>query len=257
MASSEEQPSISDIATVSDAEAEINTLERLIGGFTGDDEYMEAILRNQRLRLKLLLEQTRGGLPAIESQGNRNRRGVPRGALGIANRTIYEDDNGPATFQVNGTVFVTEVDADETLPAGDPIKTVDDQNRAARATDAALSLLGFNGGISADSYEREETEEGGVTVQPGDTEPVLTVPVDSADWLAVGTVDKQFSLYQYYVDNDAIFDKKLQSPLGVYNDPFQFSTPLTAGDEIRVEVTRDADASAAADYFSKIDYIES
>lgn len=244
-----------DVVTVGDVQQELNLIEDLRNRVAGDDEYLEAILTNQRIRLLMMFQRQRGALPeAVDDRGTQ-RRLLPNGALGIANATIYENSDGPATFQVNGTVFVTNVRADETLGAGEPIKVVGERNLCERATSASLSLLGFQGGLSASDYERRETD-GTVTIQPGETKQVLRVVVDDAQWIGSGTSDETYSQYQYFVDGDPLFETKLDSPLGLYNDTYRFSTPLSAEDSIEVQVTRDSDASASQDYFSKVDYIQ-
>jgi len=164
---------------------------------------------------------------------------------------IYSNDTGPVTFQIGGTVFATTIRADGDIGAGDPVRVIAPGNIAEPLQDVALSLLGFGGSIGAGRFDREETDTA-VTIPPGDTATVLRVPADGADWVSVGTSDNPPSEYQYYVDGVQVFDQPLKSPLGLYNEPFTFPTPLGVDREIRVEVTRPQSASASADYVSKI-----
>jgi hypothetical protein len=138
-----EQDGSAEIATIEEAREEINAIERLLDGFSSTDELLEAIIRNQKTRLSMLLNDQRRSLPE-STTGGRRRRLVPEGSVGIANRDIYENDDGPATFQVNGTVFEAEIQAEADIESSETIVIVDEENGAVPADGGSFSIL--NGG---------------------------------------------------------------------------------------------------------------
>lgn len=273
------RPTLGNYVTAEDVQRELNFIEKLQNQITGQDEYLEAMLTNMRLQAMWMLQTS----PEIAAGGeagttvptggdgspegyNTNKRPVPSDelvnknnlpldAVGIVNRTVYENDIGPATFQVNGSVFAATVRADDDLASGDPCRIIAPGNIAEPLNDVATSLLGLTGSIGAGRYERTESPSP-VTIQPGDTETVLRVNVRGADWISVGTTDQPDTTYQYFVDNEPILDTPLNEPLGLFNDPYQFPTAVRIDREVRVEATLDGGAGGAQDYVSKVTYFE-
>lgn len=244
--------------SVEDIQQEINYFEWLESQFSAQDELLAAVVRNQRIQLMQLMMQSQQSIrPGGPSDAFDDAQGltVPMDAVGITNRRIYEQDRGPATFQVDGTVFAATVEADEDLEPGRIVRVIGEGNLVKQERNVAPSLLGLAGSVGAGSYERTETDTD-VSIQPDETKTVLRVGIQSADWVSVGTNDRTHSLYQYYIDDDALLDNPLKEPLGLYNDPYQFPAPLSGDREFRVEVTRQSSASGSADYFSKITYFE-
>lgn len=144
--------SLDDITTVEETLAEINALESLAGGLTEVDEYSQAILRNQALSLRLQLEQQRGALPEAVNLRGGTRRLVPRGSVGIANGTIYENDTGKATFQINGTIFITTVEADEDIDSAALVEVIDGENTVEETDGSGFGRL-TGGGSDSFVYE--------------------------------------------------------------------------------------------------------
>lgn len=274
-----EGPEIEGYITPDDVREELNLIESLRSRVTGTDEYMTAMLENQRIMLMQMLSDMQtsptGQRPIaqvdVDNQGrpegyNVDVRPVPEeetdsdltipvSAVGVANTTIYENNSGEGTFQINGTVFSDTVRASEDIPAGEPIKVIAPGNVVAAVNDAATSLLGYSAAISGTRFEQTETQQN-VSVSPDETETVLQVNSGNADWVYVGTNDETYSDYQYLIDGEELFDTPLKEPLGLYNDPFRFPTPLSVGSSITVQVTRLSGASGAQDYFSKVGYYE-
>lgn len=276
-----EQPqnsaSLGQYVTPSDVQQELNFIEDLRRRVSGQDEYLEAILTNQRLNALQLMgnvQNTEGrGLPpsAIELEEDGSPAGydvqyapvpedrltnlgtLPVDAVGVANRIIYEGDVGPATFQLQGTVLSTNVRVEEDIASGDPIVVEAPGNICEPINDVSLSFLGLDGAIGVDTYNRAESETD-VTIQPDETKTVLEVNPRSASWVSVGTNDETHTEYQYFVDGDPLLPEPVKEPLGLYNDPFRFPSPLSVSRSFEVRVTRLQSAPGPADYFSKADY---
>lgn len=271
-------PSPSDVVSNDEIRAELNFLEDLRNRISGQDEYLEALVTNSRIQAMVALQREQATLGVLPENVQLSESGTPEGygsievspvpegnvlssrylplaAVGIANRTIYENDTGPATFDVNGTVQNETVRVTDDARSGDPLRIVAPGNIAEPVENVSLSLLGLTGSIGVNSYERVETEEN-VTIAPGDDEIVLRVDVNQADWVSAGTVDRPHSTYQYYVDGEELNEEPLYEPLGLYNDPYSFPTPISVDRNLEVEVARESSASGSADYFSKVTYFE-
>lgn len=275
-----ERPEISDFVGPEHVAQEINFIEYLQASVTGQDDYLEAVLENQRLTAMRMLNdmQSAQGLdqPPDDLDFNSPPDGydtdvrpvpmdefttdgqLPIGAVGLANRRINSRDTGPATFQVSGTVFSARIRLDSpdgtVIGSGAPVKVIAPGNICEPINDVSLSLLGFSGAVGAESFERYETPAD-VTIQPGEEEYVLRKNVQNASWISTGTNDETHSLYKYFIDGEPILEEPLKEPLGLYNDPFRFPDPLSAGREIAVKVKRQSSASGPESYYSKVDYL--
>lgn len=272
-----ERPHLEGYVTPSDVSDELNYIEWLRQQISGTDEYMEAMLQNQRLLGMAMLSQMQSqsgrsqpvGSIDLDSNGSpagygTNKRPVPEeelinesmvplDAVGIANRTIYENDIGPATFQVNGTIFATTVRVADDIASGDPLRVIAPGNIVRPVQDVALSLLGLPGSIGVDSFQVEETETN-VEIAPGETAYVIRPSLQSGSWVSTGTNDETHTLYQYTIDGEPLLDDPLKEPLGLYNDPYSFPNPLSVDRQFGVRVTRQESASGSAEYFSKVVY---
>lgn len=263
----------------SDVVEELNFIEQMRNELSSGDEYLEAMLTNQRLLALQMIQrmqaQTGRSTPvgAVDLANNGSPAGysvnarpvpeeelindamVPLDAVGLANRTIYDNDIGPATFQVNGTVFATTIRATEDVGSGDPVRVIAPGNITEGVGDVALSLLGLPGSIGVGTFDVAETDEN-VEIQPGETEYVLRVGVQGGDWISVGVNDETHTLYQYTIDGEDLLDEPLKEPLGLYNSPYTFPTPLSADRTYGVRVTRQQSASGAAEYYAKASYFD-
>lgn len=128
---------------------QLNVIEQLQGSLGASDEYLEAILENQRAVLMMTLAQSPAGSipPDQDERSPIERRSLPIDALGIANRVIHENDTGPATFQLQGTVFNAEVRATEDLAAGDAIIVTGSGNEVELAANQANPRSIFPGDV--------------------------------------------------------------------------------------------------------------
>lgn len=267
------------LVSVEDVQNELNYIEALQSEITGTDEYLEAVLQNTRVQAMWMMQNsqdatTTGPLPQdveVDDDGSPSgyktdvqpvepdeltaQRYLPLSAVGIVNQRIYGNSTGEATVQINGTVRAETVKSTEDVARGDTVRVVAPGNIVEPRRDVADSLLGLGGGISVNTYQREETEEGGVDVAPGETETVLRVDLSNGSWVSVGTNDRQHTEYKYVVDNDNLNDDPLFEPLGLYNDPYQFPTPIAVDRFFEVRVKRTSSASSSATYYSKADYL--
>lgn len=277
------RPSASEIKTVQDAQREINFVEGLLDGLSADDEYLEAILHNQRLRLMILMNQ--GGLAGSSSltpsaaieRGNDilddyesvtdkdpvplNRlfanRNMPVGAVGIAAESISENDTGVASFQLRGSVVAARVRAEQDTDSGAPVRVIAPGNIVEPQGAVARSLLGFDGSLNAGAFEVTETDRNNpVEIEPGEEKEVLSLGLRGGDILKIGTVSRTYSLYNYEIDGEEVLEEPLSQPLGVFNDPFRFPQPLSIDRSFKVKIKRTSDASGAETYFSKAVYFQ-
>jgi hypothetical protein len=259
-----------------DIEEQLSLIEEARAALGPGDEYLEAILQNTQVMTMMMAQQSAQVGPSgnlgydLDEDGSPRRyptssrpvpvgerletRDVPVNSIGIANQTIYENDFGPATFQVEGTVFSQTVRVTDTVASGDPLRVVAPGNITKPVNDVALNLLGLPGQIGVDTYERTESPSK-VEIQPGERKPIITVPM-SGSVVSVGSTDETFSEYHYLIDGEELNRNELLEPLGLYNDPYRFPTPLAVGEQFRVEVQRTADAADAAEYISKVTYYE-
>jgi hypothetical protein len=151
----------------SDVVEELNFIERMRDEMSSGDEYLEALLTNQRLlALQLLNKMQMGGLEsmpisAIETNSAGvptnytvdvrvvppeeilNSTNLPLAAVGKAAEDIRENDIGKAVFQRRGTVFNTTVRATEHIAGGNNVRVISPGNIVENLGDGQLSLPGF------------------------------------------------------------------------------------------------------------------
>jgi len=260
-----------DILGPEDAREQLNAIEALENAVSGDDEFLQAILQNTKVQTMALLDRMQarprqnpspfpGHNPDVRPVPDDElyrREDLPPSTVGLANRYIQEGDIGPGTFQVRGTIVNDTVRATEDIRAGDPVQVIAPGNIVQLRPDVSVSFFGLSGAAGSGGFEVTQTPSGSnVTIQPGDTETVVSAATEGATWVGVGTNDETHSLYQYYIDNQAILDDPLTQPLGLYNDPFYFPQGQKVERQMQVRVTRENSASGSADYYSKLIYIE-
>lgn len=275
-----ERPTLDGVITVQDIQQELNFIEHLTNVVSGTDDYLEAMVENQRLQLMAMLQQNssaanvglvtfgvvEAGDPILDQYNVDvnpvpqsellTQQNLPLASVGITNTRIYENDTGYSTFQLGGTVFSEKVRATEDIPAGTPIRVVAPGNIVEEQSNVATSFIGLSGRLSPEAFQVDETDQN-VTVQPGEREVILNVPLpDDSAWYATGTNDETFAEYYYLVDGEEMFDEPLKSPYGLYNDPEPFPTPIRADQSISVEVALDSAASSSKEFYSKFLFSE-
>jgi len=127
---------------------ELTAVESLLSSATGTDEYLEAIVRNQRVQLM----QSGGsfGPPAAGS--------IPTGVLGTTLETINEQQTGDVLFDIAGTKRVYTFRSDEDIAEGQTIRVRDDgliellENQSAAEGNTLSSIFSGEQTLTSDSF---------------------------------------------------------------------------------------------------------
>lgn len=140
----------------SDIEAQLNWLEEAIAQATGTDDYLAGVLQNQRILLQEFSQ--RGQLSGSVLDDINQREGgplsdpergfLPQDAIGTVARDINPGDTGPAVFQLQGTVFFSNVRStiDEEIQAGEAVRVIEERNGVTPrgASGAASNIITSN-----------------------------------------------------------------------------------------------------------------
>lgn len=234
--------------TDEEVEEHLNFIEKLSNELSAGDEYLAAILNNQKLMVQALSGET---TPIAGTSS-----GVPAGTAGLATTDISEGDVGRILFKINGRTVISSFKAGSEINVDEVVRVSDTDGKIYPISNVSASKLDF-GEISFASslstrFIYDETDSN-VTINPGQTKTVLRVEVDQPSaWHEVGTNDETYSNYQYVVDGDKVLHEPLKKPLGLYNDPYKFPKPIKVTESLEVEVSRDSGASSPADYFSNV-----
>lgn len=98
--------------------AELSAVESLLSGVTGSDDYLEAIVRNQRVQL------LQSGVTS--AFGPSRAEEIPAGVLGRAIETINEQQTGEVLFEIGGSKRVYTYRSTEDINDGDQVRVRDD-----------------------------------------------------------------------------------------------------------------------------------
>jgi len=231
-----------------DVREHLNIIERLVSGASSSDEYFEAIIRNQAMMIQLM----EGGGASVPEIGS---FGVPENTAGIAIQGASENDLAEFLYKTDGRTVVDNFEAASDIDDGE-VATVNSGGRLEPTVGVSQGDLDF-GNIAtstsnAGSFIYGDTDSN-VRVLPGDTETVLELNLNNGGaWYSSGTNDETYSLYQYYVDGEALLQDPIPKPLGLYNNMFEFPEPLQVNSSIEVEVTRQGGAPGSEEYFSNV-----
>jgi hypothetical protein len=160
-------PDTGDFVTPAAVEEELNAIESLRASLSGQDDFLEAMLRNQRLLgMQMLQNLQMGGLEALPIEAVEttdtgvptdypvdvrvvppaeilNDTNLPLAAVGKAAEDIRGNDTGTAVFQRQGTIFSTTVRATENIAGGDNIRVIAPGNIVETLEGENISLPGF------------------------------------------------------------------------------------------------------------------
>ena len=227
-------------------EENLNFIEKLMGQISSDDEYLAAILHNQ----KILTEAFAGPNTPVAGTSV----GIPSGTAGLAVDSIAEGETGTVLFKVDGRTVLSDFRAGSEINPDEVVRVSDTDDKVYPLGNVDPSKLDF-GRISTSNaapskYIYGDTDDN-VQVLPGEEEQILEVEVgEPVGWFQTGTNDETYSLYKYKVDGELLLDEPLKKPLGLYNNMYEFPRPLKVTDKLEVSVKRTTDAPGPAEYFS-------
>lgn len=233
--------------TNEDVQESLNFIEELLSRTDSDDEYLSAILHNQKIMTKALA----GSNTPMTGESS----GLEPGTAGLSLGSISEGDTGSVLFKSNGRTVISNLRAGAEINPEEVVRISESDGKIYPVTNADPGQLDFGAmspqAVKASSFSIEETEEN-VTIDPGEAKEVLTIETSGGLSLyKLGTNDETHTLYQYEADGDTILDEPIKEPLGLYNDPFEFPEPLKINSTFKVLALRQESASGPQDYFSK------
>lgn len=164
--------------TTEDVRRELNSIESFLAGLSTDDEFLEAIVHNQRLMgltlLQLLDETSDGsGLPGGGDGGDDGDSGSGGGSeleidsIGIATEDISSGSSGSAVFNVNGSWQRVTVNSGQDISDNDILIVTGEGNEVVPSTEVTRDYLNI---ISRDETELAypNRSEIGLDVTPSD-----------------------------------------------------------------------------------------
>jgi hypothetical protein len=162
---------------------EIDFIEDLMGGLSSDDEYLQAILHNQKMMGMLMLQMVEGSDggagPAPSDPTN-----LDVGAVGIAAEGISSSSTGVGVFNAKGSWYSVGVNAQQQINEDDIIVVNGQDNEVIPSTDISRDHLNIvsDFDISSDPESPDPQYEAynNITVEDG-TENLLewNFPADS------------------------------------------------------------------------------
>jgi hypothetical protein len=241
--------------TPQEVRQELNILEQIESIIDSEDEFLQAILHNQKITGMLVLQMMEGGGADGSRPTGIDFDNLPPGFIGLSMSDLNTGERGKAVFSVEGSNIYTDIEAAQDISQEDVVNVIDDGNQVVRLTEVNEGHLTFGkisfSGVSSKGYQMSETENN-VTISPGETKTVLTVNVNNPSfWWETGTKDQTYSLYQYEVDGENMLDVPMSQPLGLYNDTYRFPRPIIFDSQIKIKIFRDPAAPGDEDYFSR------
>lgn len=211
--------------TPEDVENQLSFIEGLLADVSGQDEYLAAILQNQRIQLQRMNQPAGRTVVDVEASSSGGGGGggggagftagqlaqgavsLPQNATGTAARDVQQGDTGPGVFTLNGTRFVTQIRADEQVSQGDTIRVVGPSN---------LVKVAIEGAGQTDVVPQEP--------RYFSTEDPITVPTDLEKKVEWGFRASTVILYSFDEAIDLAFVPASESDRRIPLDP-------AAGDE--------------------------
>jgi len=236
-------PFADQIVTWEDIRQELNWVESALTTLSSDDDFLRAILQNQKVMLMAQLQRLQGGFDLSN---------VPVGVIGRSAEPIQKNDTGLAVFTLGGTTYRASVTAEEDIGAFEGV-VVSDTGNTVRRGDGLANTESSLDSIPGTTFEVDESNT--VSVAPGEEETIIEIAGGQIVWTAVGTTNETNTEYQYLTASGELFDDPLDSSMGTPASPFEFPRPLFVAGPIEVQVKRDPSASASANYVSHVQYI--
>jgi hypothetical protein len=128
---------------------ELSFIERLMGELSSDDEYLEAILRNQRLVGMLALsimegEGIEGGLKDREEIGGDGSSfdNLPNDYVGVSMDDMASGESGNSIFPVKGSYIHADVRASSEISRGNAVEVIGEDNLVRPLEDVDITRIG-------------------------------------------------------------------------------------------------------------------
>lgn len=276
------------IVSMDDILDDLNFVEAFLNDISGQDEYLEAILQNQRTQLMLALQRAvfSGGIPPGEADpGQLGNLPLPLNSIGIMTRDISEGDDGYAVFFLNGGRFRATIKADEDIQQGQPVVVTGKNNLVEEAAEsgsvsglfaeaepgryiyegevrAVPSVVTEDDDIKVENqlYDQGEYTTVDGTLDPGESKTIAEINVAPNEFFlgkftyasAAETVR-----YNYYIDGSNTPDDDLSgvTPLGTPGSKTQFNYDgfLLIDSSIRLEIE---ETSGNTSYDNLVGFIE-
>lgn len=234
--------------TEDDVEENLNIIEDLLRHTDASDNYMAAMLQNQKMLLQAFSE------PYTSPTGESTN--VPGGTAGVAVDDISQGDIGQVLFKINGRTVISNFRAAADIANDEVVRVGEGEDKVYPVNNVDQSKLDFGEISFASSLSTKFIfEETGSNVQvgPGEEDIVLEVNVDSpVGWYETGTNDKTYTKYQYIVDGEEMLSSPIKKPLGLYNNMYRFPEPIKVASSLKIKVIRNSSASSTEEYFSNV-----
>ena len=201
---------------------EIDFVEDLMGGLSSDDEYLQAMLHNQKMLGMLMLQMVEDGGdgtgPASSDPTN-----LSVGAVGIAAEDISNSSTGIGVFNARGSWYSVIVDAQQQIREDDIIVVNGPDNEVVPSEDVTGNNLnvgkdddGFDGFPNIQTVGHDLDADGDLVVGPTNIERSSSILIsanstDNSAWSAsVGWEDSNGNLYQTESKTDIQMDSVTQ-----------------------------------------------
>lgn len=223
-----------------------NIIEKIIGSATSSDDYLQAILKVQNAQLKILREEFKDSVRSVN--------GIPHDSAGIAASTAAPNNKTPVVFSIDGRDKVKDMEAVNRVVRGQVVMVDYFQGGVVPVDTIDSSYLGIGAfelnQRQPSGYKYYQSEQD-YDVGPGETQTILSADVEEPQAISkVGTSSKDYTEYQYIIDGESFTGQTLSSPLGLFNNMFEFSYPLIFGNSFEVKVYRLENAPGFASYYS-------
>jgi len=116
------------IVTVEDAEDSLSFIEGALSQLGSGDEYYRAMLKNQEIMVKSLLNLNGVSGNNHVVAGNVEIDNLPKGLAGTATQEIANGSSGEAVFNISGSSFRARVEASGDIDENESVVVIDDGN---------------------------------------------------------------------------------------------------------------------------------
>jgi len=134
---------------------EIDFIEDLMGGLSSDDEYLQAILHNQKMMGMLMLQMVEGS-DGRAGPTPSDPTNLDVGAVGIAAEDISSSSTGVGVFNAKGSWYSVGVNAQQQINEDDIIVVNGQDNEVIPSTDISRDHLNIVSDFDLDTDETNQ-----------------------------------------------------------------------------------------------------